>query len=582
MNVRRYAAILPEPGKARHWRAKIGALADPLLPVLLDFSDLIVLAMIPNLRLNEGKAGLILGELVRRDDQAPRDRLSAAEEREIVTGRSEHLRRSYWGAYVAVIRDPGTAITVFRAPLGDLPAYSWRSPYGLMITSDVELLRQLGGHDPDVDWIGVAEHLVAGDLRRPRTCLAGVTELGGGSEGFWRDSHWHVVERWSPWTAVPEHPLKCDPQEVSVHLGATIRRSVAASTARRQHPLVLLSGGLDSSIVAASLVAGGRSAHALTMVTRDAGGDERRYAASTAASLKMSLSTTHRDIATVDVTRSLASGLPRPIEKSFAQATHAATRTLARDFGVDCIVHGGGGDNVFCSLQSASPAADRLLVRGPDGRFWKVCAEIAGLAQVSLLRVAQRAFLRALHRRRPYRFPADQTMLTPQAIIDAAGATEHPWLRMPTKGFPGSAAHIGLIVAAQSLVQSPDPNLPVPWIAPLITQPVVEACVAISSWAWYDRGRNRAPTRYAFSDRLPAEIVWRRSKGAMDSFIVELFEANRPTLSAMLLDGELSARGLIDRDAVRAVLLERGPTRGQDYARIMRLADVEAWVRSWR
>lgn len=582
MSGHRYAAILPEPGQAGYWRTRIAEFANPVFPILLDFPDLIVLAAVPNIPLDGGKAGIVLGELIRREGGAPCDRLSVAEEHEIAAGAGECLWRAYWGAYVAIVRDQSSGITVFRSPLGDLPVYTWRSRNGLMISSEVGLLEQLGGYIPTVDWVGVAEHLVAGDLRRPRTCLAGIEELGGGAEGLWRHSQWNSVGRWSPWIAALSQKSTCDPKEAGVHLGLTIRRSVAARTVRYRRPVVLLSGGLDSSIVAASLAAAGRSTHALTMVTRDAGGDERRYAAAAATALKIPLTAVIRNVEAVEVRRSLASGLPRPMEKSFAQATHAATLMLAREFEADCVVHGGGGDNVFCSLQSASPAADRLLARGPDYKFWHVCGEIAGLAQVSALRVAQRALGRALDRHRPYRFPADETMLRPQAIADGANAAGHPWLYMPPKGLPGSAAHIGLIVAAQSLVQSPDPSRSVPWIAPLVTQPVVEACVAIPSWAWYDRGRNRAPARHAFSDRLPSEIVWRKSKGAMDSFIVELFEANRPALSTMLLDGELGAHGVIDCDAVRSALLKTGPTRGQDYGRIMRLADVESWVRSWK
>ena len=38
---------------------------------------------------------------------------------------------------------------------------------------------------------------------------------------------------------------------------------------------------------------------------------------------------------------------------------------------------GGGGDNVFCALQSAAPVADRLLTDGPGRGFFSTARAIA-------------------------------------------------------------------------------------------------------------------------------------------------------------------------------------------------------------
>jgi asparagine synthase (glutamine-hydrolysing) len=582
MSANRYVAILPgNRDDEGYWTARISELGLPALELLLQAPDLIVLGRAQHLWIRDGEAGLVLGEMFRDSAAVPCDDLDATEQHEIAAGGPDHLVRRYWGAYVAIFRNPNASVSVFRAPFGDLPVYIWRSRRGLLIASDIDLICTVGSYAPAVDPVGLSEHLVAADLRRSRTCLAGIDELSGGSEGRWRNGTWEIFERWTPWSAVPDRSFNVGPDEAGEQLGPVIRRAVAARIARRERPLILLSGGLDSSIVAASVAAAGHSAQALTMVTHDVGGDERRYAAATAATCGIPLHAVERDVGCVDISRSLADGTPRPGEKSFAQATHAAVQSAARQGGLNCVVHGGGGDNIFCSLQSAAPVADRLLACGPDRRFWAVAAQIAALAQVSLVQVVEKAFLRALDRRRPYRFPADHSLLTPHAVALASGALDHSWLWARSGALPGTAAHIGLIAAAQSIVESPDPRRSLPWIAPLISQPVIEACMLIPSWAWYDRGCNRAAARHAFSHLLPAEIAWRRSKGAMDSFIVEIFEANRSQLAALLLDGELTARGLVDRGALAAALTSGGPTRGQTYARVMQLADAEAWVSSW-
>ena len=137
------------------------------------------------------------------------------------------------------------------------------------------------------------------------------------------------------------------------------------------------------------------------------------------------------------------------------------------------------------------------------------------------------------------------------------------------------------MAAAQSLVESPDPRPSLARVAPLVTQPVIETCVAIPSWNWYLNGCNRAVARQGFQRSLPAEIAWGRSKGAMDSFVIEIMDANRRRLNAMLGDGLLVAHGLLDRDAVRGVLADGISTSAQDCGRVMLFADVEAWLRSW-
>lgn len=48
----------------------------------------------------------------------------------------------------------------------------------------------------------------------------------------------------------------------------------------------------------------------------------------------------------------------------------------------------------------------------------------------------------------------------------------------------------------------------------------------------------------------------------------------------MLLGGVLASRGLLDTELLAQVLDNRGPVTGHDFFRIMRLVDVEAWVRA--
>jgi asparagine synthase (glutamine-hydrolysing) len=145
---------------------------------------------------------------------------------------------------------------------------------------------------------------------------------------------------------------------------------------------------------------------------------------------------------------------------------------------------------------------------------------------------------------------------------------------------PGVAGYIRLLALAQSFSEGRDPAATIPTILPLLAQPVVEACLAVPSWLWFEKGRNRALARRAFAPHLPREIVERRSKGTPDSFQGEIFEHHHATLRDMLLGGALADQGLIDLPRLTRVFSGTVPMAPPDVGSLLRLVDVEAWLRS--
>jgi asparagine synthase (glutamine-hydrolysing) len=249
---------------------------------------------------------------------------------------------------------------------------------------------------------------------------------------------------------------------------------------------------------------------------------------------------------------------------------------MARITGAEAVLDGGGGDNVFCSLQSAAPVADRLLRGGLGPASFRTARDIALLTETGLFRVVALAIRRSLRRSPRFRWETDDRFLTPNALA-RAGPPSHGWLEAPASALPGSAAHIAMMAVVESLLETADGDIP-EW-APLMNQPLVELCLSIPSWFWFEDGHNRVIARRAFAKDLPREIIWRRSKGSPDGFVARLFEANRAGLRDLLCDGRLAGEGLIDRDAVHRALARPGPVKGHDHIRLLRIADVEAWVR---
>lgn len=198
-----------------------------------------------------------------------------------------------------------------------------------------------------------------------------------------------------------------------------------------------------------------------------------------------------------------------------------------------------------------------------------------------MITIARKAWWRSRHSSRQYPRPFEGKFLSASAIAIARDAPLHPWLRRHPTILQGKGAHVAAMLGVQSLTEDTDPTDPLALRYPLLAQPVVELCLRIPTWHWYDRGCNRAVARHAFSADLPKAIAWRRSKGTPDSFVIELYDARRRQIREMLADGQLAAQRLLDRTSLLPVLDDLRPVRGSDHGRVMRLLDIEAWVRCW-
>ena len=528
----------------------------------------------PHLRFDHGA---IAGFVFRRGSPDPLASLSAADTGLIAAGGGQFLVDAHWGGYVALIEQE-QGISVLRAPLGDLGCLVATGPDGIAIASDMALLHAAGCR-ATIDYEALARHLAAPDLRRAETCLAGVEELQGGSRLDLGDGEHRVEQAWSPWTVAAPSKQLSDPDEARCRLRDAVRHAVAASCRPHGKVVLRLSGGLDSSIVAVALAEAGIETIALNLLTEDAASDERRYARLVAEATGIKLVERRRQLDSVDLEVSAAANLPRPTARAFVQSVMQQANPLADDACAGALVDGGGGDNVFCSLQSIRPVVDCMMSGTGWNQVRDTARSVAMLAQVSLWTVLRRAWVaRARHVSR-YDFPLDVRLLSTDAARFAHGGASHGWLDSPDGALPGKAAHIGLIAVAQSVVEGFDPRDPLPLVSPLISQPVIETCLRIPSWLWFDRGHNRAVARQAFADRLPIAIVERRSKGGPDGFIAQLYHHRRDRIREMLLDGLLAANGLLDRSALDTMLAERGPVQSHNFIRVMQLVDAEAWAR---
>jgi asparagine synthase (glutamine-hydrolysing) len=547
----------------------------PGFRVGLDRPGILVLALdtLPVERLPDDR-GVVIGRVRERGKAAPTaiGRITADFGRAVIGSGGSILPERVWGEYLCVVveRD-GASLAVTRDPSGAIPCYALVRNGFVLLGDDLRYFDRLAPAAP-VDEDMLRRTLVFRDLRSRRTCLDGVEEILPGetvtvaSDGLSRQACWTPARVFGSRSA-PEN------SETAVDI---VRRAVRSAVEAQLHevgrPLVTISGGLDSSIVAAC-VAARRETIGFSLLFPGPLGDERRYVEPLAGHLALRLITAIPDADAIHLQASAAARLPRPCARSFAQAGDRLLAGLLETEHFDAIFTGNGGDGVFGYLFSAAPLLDRLAV--PDARrgALRTLGEIARLHDVTVWEVIGRA-------RRAHRHPAPSWSPDTRFIRDGADVPvpPHPWLDELDAVPPGKRAQIRSLISMHNHFEAVPLADAVPVLSPLASQPVMEACLVVPSWFAVTGGRDRAVARAAFADLLPPEVARRTTKGGPEGLGLALYDRNRSLLRDMLLGGVLRSRGLIDAGAVEAALADERSRIDGSYYRLSLLADAEAWL----
>lgn len=552
----------------------------PGLSIALDLPTLMLVCDAGTDRVDLGsERGAVIGTLFDRQTGRPASRLAESQIDDCHHSGGAFLIDHYWGNYVAFLVDERGGVTIVRDPSGATACYVSRLATAHVVTSDVRTCTSLGLVTGEIDWRGVAAHLLWPDRRTRRTCIEGVGELMPGFRLTVGERGPRADQAWTPWQFTSSDRRIDDPREAAEVVRRAVADTVGAWSDRYARPLVSLSGGLDSSIVAVCTTG---AAAAVTLATHEPLGDERQYARAVADRQELALIEQQMSIEAIDPRRSHAASLPRPVSRLFAQAFDRIWAETVATTGAGALFHGGGGDNIFCYLTSSTPYLDAWLAGQPYDVRRAVLDSLSAMTQVSRWRIRRAALRKALVDRGRFHWRRNPRLLT-RAAIDRAGLPEcHPWFEtIPAATLPGKQAHVAGLVGIQNYLEAVVAPQQAAVIAPLMSQPVIEACLRVPTWLWCRAGMNRMVARDAFRDRLPAAVIDRRAKGSPGAFDARMVSTQRGAIRAILNDGHLAAKGLIDLAAIDQALGTQGPLRGDGYLRVTALVDVEAWVQSW-
>lgn len=489
------------------------------------------------------------------------------------------LMSRLWGRYVGIQFHPDHSLrAILRDPSGALECVAWSQDDLTIVCSSVQdwlihRLRPGWRIDPD---------RMAAALRDPipatgRLMLVGPTALEPGTlQPFPLERRAEVL--WSP-IAHARRSLGPEPsvEEAAAGLRSAIDETVTGFAGLHGRSAAEVSGGLDSSIIAASLVhSSTRPSLWLNAFGSTPESDERDYVDALARTL--SIRTTSVPHATAPMTTAWLEG----ISPDFRPGLNAMDLPHDLDWAerlekgnLSALFTGKGGDSVLFNRATSDVFIDawrrnRLGTLTSTDTF-----ELAASNEVSIWTLIARA---RDHARVGTTYPRrSHPMLPPLPAMPPP----HPWTQDWDAFGPAKAMHIASLADNVARHGPSALSRTVDLRNPLCAQPVIEACLALPTSILTTGGRERGLARQAFANRLPPEIVDRRSKGDMTKIYGRMILDGLDVLRPWLLGGRLAALGVIDRAEAEAGLTREALVWHGRYSTIMVAAAFESWVRSW-
>ncbi len=531
--------------------------------------------------------GVALGRLFRRRDDPSESadlELSPGEGARILHTDGQALVDGYWGRYMAVLRSDQRGTCLLRSPGGALPCFLRHVEGVAIFFSWLEDLLALTPDStaPAVNWEAIAALTLLGHLGGARTALEGVSQVLPGQLVPLADGVLRPVTLWSA-VDVARTPVEWEPEIAAAELRRMVVRCVGAWSSCYDQILLRLSGGFDSAVLLGSLCAKSAAARTTCLNYFSAGSDsdERGFARLAAQRGSVELIERERD-ATFRLDDILGvSAMPVPVSYIGCMDAGRMDAEVAAAHRAQAMFTGGGGDQVFFQRRCTWPAADYLSIHGFGRDFVGVCLDAARLANVSLWHSIRRALADQGRRDVPGEGIGRLFTLSRRDALDGLQDVDryiHPDLPAAA-GLPmGKFHHV------QDLIDPPgyyDPYLTTrapELVHPLISQPLVELCLALPTWLLSHGGRSRALARRAFANDMPREIASRQSKGGMDEHLATILHRNLAWARELMLDGRLVQSGLLDRSKLEAALAGRASGLGTHTNEIHLHIAIEVWL----
>jgi asparagine synthase (glutamine-hydrolysing) len=488
----------------------------------------------------------------------------------------------------AIWDEPHRQLFLARDRLGIKPLFYAEVPGGLVFASEIKALFAHPSLRVRMDPAAVDEYLTLGYVPGPRTIFEGVRALAPGHWLRWQAGALQTGRYWAssfcqPVVAGSEDDLA---DELDAGLNDAVRSHLVADV-----PVgVFLSGGIDSSLVAA--IAQRHSAEPLHTFTIGfaGGGDERAYARQVSAHIG---SRHHERLAEPVLGEELMRllwHLEQPLFDNSVLPTYLVSQ-LAREH-VKVVLSGDGGDEPFAGYDWTRWAlvlpSLPLALGGGGGWEWAYRTGKIGALQrlfYDLSHPAEERYLRRLTTSRPFRHwlysPEYLEQIGSDAVDGLRGRLRDAPVRDPREAFLHAdlcgflPEDILFKVDRMSMAHSLEVRVP------LLDHRLVEWVLRLP-WAMrFRRGRGKYLLRRVAARYLPTPILRPRKQG----FTVPVGRWLRGELGdlarATFASESFAARGIVRPDRALQLLAMHRSGRYELGHRIWSLVVLEAWCRLW-
>lgn len=512
-----------------------------------------------------------------------------AESRRIVKSQGRLLVEKYWGYYVAFVRaEDGRSRYVLRDPTGGIQCHVTSSAGVDVFLSDIEDCAALDLPTFNINWNHVVAFLKQFRLVTRATGFREVTQLyageclavedGGGSTRRSYSFYWHPADIYG------KNRFESADEARRV-LRSSVRYCVSEWASSYERVIHELSGGLDSSIVAACMSSADKRTEVLcfNFFTEMAEGDERSYARIAAERSGFELIETPMRISEHSLEGLFnRTRVSTPAMLGFLVKPELLLQRLLSERRAGAVFSGRGGDQLFQEARTELVAAEYAHVRGMRPELFRIANDTSHLTRKSIWSIWAAVFRYGFFGQTfdPYS-PFETPPLLAEDAHDMLHTSEyvHPWVTDAFALPSSKTSQVFSLVDCQRFFGRPCLNGEV--VLPLISQPIIESCLQIPTYVLAHRGTSRGLLREAFENDVPSRITGRRSKGGTTSYFVQLLAGNIAYLRELLLDGVLVREGILDRRELEKALSERELVRIGVLRPLTCAVMAETWLSTW-
>jgi len=466
---------------------------------------------------------------------------------------------------------------LFYAPLGD----------GLVFASEIKALLLHPTVNRELNPSGVHSYLTLGFIPGPETIFRGIRGLMPGCYLEWDKGGFRTEQYWAPDFAGA--PLQASEEELVEELDARLNDAVKAHLVADVPVGVFLSGGVDSSLVAA--IAQRHTGEPLrTLTIGFAGGDDERHFARTVAA---HIRSNHQErLVTpelVDQAPRLLWFLEQPLYDSSKLPTYLVSQ-VARE-NVKVVLSGDGGDEPFLGYNwtkfaVALPGLD--LGGSPSKWQWAYQSGLCGFAKRLLYDLTHGGNSRYLRR-----------MTVPQSLVhwlyteefsDRVGPCDHGFLNDTLRAAPVRDSRDRFPYADLRVYLPDDVLFKVDRMSmahglevrvPLLDHHLLEWLLRLPFSMRYRRGHGKYLLRKVAARYLPPPILKPRKQGFTVPIGRWLHSELGESVARVFSSQSFRARRIIRPDAALALLAMHRSKRFDLGHRIWSLLMLEVWSRVW-